>query len=170
MISAYWPHTPYAEDQPLPHLILTTHVLDRGFQAGSALGLAVGIVNTLRSTSPTLRTSTSLITRATGLGGVLGLGSMVVALPVRMAGREKIEWQDRSWRLLENKGQVEVDTWSTIGEGVGVATTIALMRKNGMALRGPGLMNIIGGGGLGGLAGVIGYMGWRYGVNGGHTD
>lgn len=169
MISASWPHTPYAEDQPLPHLILTTHVLDRGFQAGSALGLAVGIVNTLRFTAPSLRMSFILITRATGLGGVLGFSSMAVMLPVRMAGREKIEWQDRSWRLLENKGQVEVDTWSTIGEAGGVATTMAIMRKNGM-MRGPGLMNIMGGAGLGGLAGIIGYTGWRYGVNGGHTD
>ncbi|KAF7168360.1 hypothetical protein CNMCM6106_003598 [Aspergillus hiratsukae] len=170
MLSADWPHTPYAEDQPLPHLILATHVFDRGFQAGSALGLAVGIVNTLRSTTPTLRMSASLITRTTGLGGVLGLSSMAIVLPIRMAGKEKIEWQDRSWRLLENKGQVEVDTWSSIGEGVGLASTIAIMRKNGMSLRGPGLTNIMGGAGLGGLAGIVGYMGWRYGVNGGHTD
>ncbi|KAF7128580.1 hypothetical protein CNMCM5793_003368 [Aspergillus hiratsukae] len=156
MLSADWPHTPYAEDQPLPHLILATHVFDRGFQAGSALGLAVGIVNTLRSTTPTLRMSASLITRTTGLGGVLGLSSMAIVLPIRMAGKEKIEWQDRSWRLLENKGQVEVDTWSSIGEGVGLASTIAIMRKNGMSLRGPGLTNIMGGAGLGGLAGIVG--------------
>lgn len=32
---------------------------------------------------------------------------MAVAVPARMWGREEIEWQDRSWRLLENKGQVE---------------------------------------------------------------
>lgn len=43
MVSAQW-HPPHAEDQPYAHLILTTHVFDRGFQAGSVLGVAVGIV------------------------------------------------------------------------------------------------------------------------------
>ncbi|RHZ61447.1 uncharacterized protein CDV56_106874 [Aspergillus thermomutatus] len=174
MISAVWPHTSYAEDQPLPHLILTTHVLDRGFQAGSVVGLAAGIVHVgltaLRSTAPNFRMSASLLTRSTGFGGIVGFSSMALMLPVRMAGKEIIEWQDRSWRLLENKGQMEVDTWSTMGELLGIGTTTALVRKNGMLLRRPGFVNIIGGAGLGGLAGIIGYMGWRYGVNGGHTD
>ena len=44
---------------------------------------------------------------------------MAVALPGRMWGREDIEWRDRSWRLLENKGQKEVDAWGVLGAGVG---------------------------------------------------
>ncbi|GIK06581.1 hypothetical protein Aspvir_002231 [Aspergillus viridinutans] len=170
MIPPDWQHPPYAEDQPFPHLILATHVLDRGFQAGSALGVAVGFVKSLRSETPSLRMSAGIITRSTGSAGLLGFCSMAILLPIRMAGKERIEWQDRSWRLLENKGQVEVDNWSTWGMLVGIGTTTAMMRKNGMPLRGPGLTHIVGGAGLGSLAGVIGYMGWRYGVNGGHRD
>jgi hypothetical protein len=114
--------------------------------------------------------SASIITRTTGSGAFLGFCSMAILLPIRMAGKERIEWQDRSWRLLENKGQMEVDNWSTWGMLAGIGTTAAIMRKNGMPLRGPGLTHIVGGAGLGSLAGVIGYMGWRYGVNGGYRD
>ncbi|MCJ1243020.1 hypothetical protein MMC30_000216 [Trapelia coarctata] len=39
---ALLPHPPYADDQPLARTILTTHVLHRGFQAGSLLGALVG--------------------------------------------------------------------------------------------------------------------------------
>ncbi|EAW19805.1 uncharacterized protein NFIA_094250 [Aspergillus fischeri NRRL 181] len=166
MVSAKW-HPPYAEDQPYPHLILTTHVLDRGFQAGSVLGVAVGIVRALRSRNPYL-SAASIITRSTGSGAFLGACTMAIVLPIRMAGKERIEWQDRAWRLLENKGQVEVDSWTTMGMVAGVGTTAVIMRRN--ALRLEVLDHLVGGAALGNLAGVVGYLGWRYGVNGGHRD
>lgn len=79
-----------------------------------------------------------------------------------MWGREEIEWQDRSWRLLENKGQVEVDGFSAVGAVVGAGMTVV-----GKGVRGVGWRMAIGGAGLGGTLGVVGYMGWRYGVKGG---
>lgn len=93
---------------------------------------------------------------------------MTIVLPIRMAGKERIEWQDRAWRLLENKGQVEVDTWSSIGMTAGFGMTAVIMRRN--ALRLEVWKHLVGGAALGNLAGVVGYLGWRYGVNGGHTD
>ncbi|GFF39598.1 conserved hypothetical protein [Aspergillus lentulus] len=166
MVSAKW-HTPYAEDQPYPHLILTTHVLDRGFQAGSVLGVAVGIVRALRSRTPNL-SAASIITRSTGSGAILGALTMAIVLPIRMAGKERIEWQDRAWRLLENKGQVEVDSWTTIGMVAGSGTTAVITRRNPLRLK--VLDHLVGGAALGNLAGVVWYLGWRYGVNGGHRD
>lgn len=79
-----------------------------------------------------------------------------------MWGREEIEWKDRSWRLLENKGQVEVDTWSVAGMAAGWAALVAMRGLNGV-----GWKMGIGSLGLGGTAGVMGYMVWRHGVNGG---
>ncbi|KAI1624818.1 hypothetical protein EDD37DRAFT_363512 [Exophiala viscosa] len=55
------------------------------------------------------------ILRSTGVGSVVGLSAMAIMLPMMMHGKEEIEWQDRSYRLLHNKGQVAVDTWSLIG-------------------------------------------------------
>ncbi|VUC22667.1 unnamed protein product, partial [Clonostachys rosea] len=37
-MSRFFPHPPYAEDQPLYHTILTTHVLTRGLTTGSIIG------------------------------------------------------------------------------------------------------------------------------------
>lgn len=81
---------------------------------------------------------------------------MAVSLARRMDGKVHIEWADRSWRLLENKGQVAVDDWSAVAGAVVTA-----------GRRGLGWQAVTGGAGIGGLAGVAGYMIWRYGVKGG---
>jgi len=44
----------------------------------------------------------------TGVFAQIATGLMAFAVPGRMFGREEIEWKDRSWRLMENKGQLEV--------------------------------------------------------------
>ena len=159
MPSAYFPHPPYAEDQPLSHLILTTHVLSRAFQSGALIGSLLGArhLYTSRTFLPLLRSA--------GVGGVYGVAFTTVALAVRMWGREKIEWQDRSWRLMENKGQVECDTFSTGGAIAGVGL---VAWRHGVSQAGWRLF--LGGAGAGGLIGVVGYMGWRYGVKGGKWD
>ncbi len=79
-----------------------------------------------------------------------------------MWGKEEIEWKDRAWRLLENRGQVEVDTWGAAGMTVGGA---ALAATRGV--RGKGWKMASGSLGMGGTAGLLGYMVWRHGVNGG---
>ena len=78
-----------------------------------------------------------------------------------MWGREEIEWKDRSWRLLENSGQVECDDWTYAGMlGAGV-----------WALReGGGWTSAIGRVGTGSVVGMMGYLGWRYGVKGGWKE
>lgn len=44
-MSRLFPHTAYAEDQPLAKTILYTHVLTRGFQAGSLVSIPItGVV------------------------------------------------------------------------------------------------------------------------------
>lgn len=85
-----------------------------------------------------------------------------------MWGRENIEWQDRAWRLLENKGQVECDTFATEGAVAGVAGVAAVTWRHGV--RAAGWRTIVGGAGVGSLVGVIGYMGWRHGVKGGKWE
>ena len=82
---------------------------------------------------------------------------------MRMRGKEKIEWQDRSWRLLENKGQLECDDWTYPAMAVGLVT--AATRGRSLSWRG-----MAAGAGLGGLVGMMGYMGWRYGVKGGKFE
>lgn len=86
---------------------------------------------------------------------------MAIAVPARMYGRSDIEWQDRSWRLLENKGQLECDDWTYAGMGLSVLGAVALRQRPMVA---------VGTVGLGSVVGMAGYMGWRYGVRGGRFE
>jgi hypothetical protein len=162
-MSRFWPHTPYAEDQPFAVPILTTHVFSRGFQGGALLGPIAGTAAYYFSKLPRAgghSFSTTLL-RTTSLTSLAGVGLMAAALVARMHGKEHIEWADRSWRLLENKGQVEVDDWSLGGAVAGAVVT---------AGRKPGWLAVTGGGAMGSLVGVGGYLVWRYGIKRGKWD
>ncbi|KAK0123784.1 hypothetical protein ONS95_008785 [Cadophora gregata] len=182
-MSRLWPHTPYAEDQPYHHAILATHVLTRAFQTGSLIGLGLGSsIFTLRkfnilpskprtvpppppSLSTTLPRPTTLLPtllRSTSTGALTAFGLLCVGLPLQMRGKEEIEWRDRSWRLLENEGQVECDDW-TYG-GMVAGGLVAASKGSGLGL---GWRGVVGGVGMGSVLGMLGYMGWRYGVQGG---
>jgi hypothetical protein len=80
-----------------------------------------------------------------------------------MWGREYIEWQDRTWRLLENKGQVEVDKWLT-AEALAGGSVAAIAARRGL-LPVTLVQGIVAGTGLGASVGTGAYMHWRYGVN-----
>ena len=96
-----------------------------------------------------------------GTGSVVGAALAAIALVGRMYGREDIEWRDRSWRLLQNPGQVEVDDWSVVGTATGALGTSMIKTASTITP----WKRIIGGAGLGNLVGVAGYMVWRHGVN-----
>lgn len=81
-----------------------------------------------------------------------------------MRDQEEIQWQDRGWRLLENKGQLEVDDWTYPGMALGLASAFG---AGGRAL---GWKGVAGRVGVGSMAGALGYMVWRYGVKGGKFE
>lgn len=151
-MSYLFPTAEYAEDQPLPRTILTTHVLSRGFQLGSAIGLlnssAAYLLNRRPLTAP-------ILLRSAGTGGIIGAGIVGVGLVARMWGREEIEWKDRSWRLRFNTGQVAIDTWGEPAAALGVL----LVASRGLAGSAPGRWRgFVGGAGVGSLVGVVGCM------------
>lgn len=160
-MSRFFPHTDYAEDQPYTKTILTAHVLDRAFQSGAVVGLGIGAVRALIRR----RRFATAILGPTGYGAIIGTALMIPGLPSYMASKTDIEWKDRSWRLLENEGQKEVDDWSSVGF---IAGTLAAARSEAFRQARSGRwVKLIGGGAVGDLLGVTGYMVWRYGVNGG---
>lgn len=164
-MSRYFPHTPYAEDQPLAGTILTVHVLVRSITTGTVIGTGIyGARTAIRriQKQPTpLGPKSQLLLRQTGVSTIWTLGIVSVGLVARMWGREDIEWRDRAWRLMENKGQVECDdfTYGGMLAGLGAAASKSVRRT--------GWVGILGSVGLGSTVGMVGYMGWRYGVNGG---
>ncbi len=116
-------------------------------------------------------------------------------LPLRMRGRAPIEWQDRSWRLLENRWQVEVDSFSLAGAVLGAGAVWRATAGGGGLAAGEGDLAgggrekgevglrglraswrgfvrgragmVVGGAGVGASLGIVAYFGWRYGVHGG---
>jgi len=162
-MSRLFPRPAYAEDQPYAHTILTLHVLSRGFSVGAGVGSAIFLARRLLSRQP----SPSSLLRGAGSGSLIGAGLLALALAGRMRGRDDIEWRDRSWRLLWNRGQAEVDEWWAAGAvlgGVGVGVLARNGVRGGARL---GFGSVLGGMGLGSLVGMLGHAGWRYGVLGG---
>ncbi|KAH8649712.1 hypothetical protein BGZ60DRAFT_198840 [Tricladium varicosporioides] len=113
-MSRFFPQAQYEEDQTLSHTILYTHVITRFVQAGALVGTGLSTstfllrkFNILLKPSLTPSTYAQTLLRAGGTGGMVGVGLGIAATMGRMWGREEIEWQERSWRLLANKGQGE---------------------------------------------------------------
>ncbi|KXT07507.1 hypothetical protein AC579_2172 [Pseudocercospora musae] len=162
-MSRFFPHAAYAEEQPYPHALLYSHVLYRGFQTGATLGLGSVALQSAYGSVPR-----AAILPITGRWALITTTLMVPATHGRMYGREEIEWKDRSWRLLENEGQVETDDWSLVGTLAGAAAS--LRRSAVEETGGTRVLRVAGGAGVGSMIGVAGYMLWRYGVHGGKRE
>ncbi|KAI9730104.1 MAG: hypothetical protein M1834_006096 [Cirrosporium novae-zelandiae] len=146
------PHSDYEEDQPLHHFILTQHVLHRGFQAGALIGLPIGLYRLYKPTSAqSLLPKPTILCRVAGQSALIGTGLLTLGLVGRMFGREDYEWRERSWRLLENKGQMRMDDYAVGGMAVGGVG--ALLGKN--ALKGLGWKGAVGALALGDLGGTF---------------
>ena len=118
MTTLFLPHTPYAEDQPYAKTLLTFHVLRAGATAGALTSLLTATLSTVYFGPRTLAGLYPRVLLHSARGTTIGTVLAGLALGGRMYGREDIEWKDRSWRLLENKGQVEVDNWILLGAAI----------------------------------------------------
>ncbi|KAF5023138.1 hypothetical protein F66182_4794, partial [Fusarium sp. NRRL 66182] len=124
-MSRFLPHSSYAEEQPLAHTILTGHVIVRTVTLNTIIASGIATSRHLipflrpRTTSAVPLSLTPRLIRAASTGTVAALGMGALVTLGRMRGREEIEWRDRSWRLLENQGQLETDDWTLVGAGVG---------------------------------------------------
>ncbi|KAI0434720.1 hypothetical protein F5Y09DRAFT_337387 [Xylaria sp. FL1042] len=169
-MSRYFPHPAYAEEQPLARTILLTHVETRAVTTGAIIGAGIfGTREALRrvrkAAAPTTLTAphSQLYLRVAGRSVLWTIGIVSIGMVGRMWGREEIEWKDRSWRLMESKGQLETDDWTYGGMVAGLAATALLKRPVGWVAT-------VGAVGTGSVAGVLGYMGWRYGLHGGKFE
>jgi hypothetical protein len=167
-MSRFFPHSLYAEDQPLARTLLTAHVLYRGFQSGAALGLFYGTSRVLvRDFRQGIRTALvggwPAIQRSTGVGSLIGIGILAIGLPLQMAGKEEIEWKDSSWRLLESQGQLAVDDWTLAGTLVGLGSSALSRRQPAVPL---GWKMVLGRGALGSTVGLLGYFIWTKTIKG----
>ncbi|KAJ8109980.1 hypothetical protein OPT61_g7053 [Boeremia exigua] len=156
-MTSLFPHPQYAEDQPNAHAILYLHVMRASAMTFSFLALPYTGISILTSRLRKLpASSTSILTRTllnSGRGVVFGTVAGAAMTWGRMRGREDVEWQDRSWRLLENKGEVDTD-WETVGAtGVGALAGLAAARRGVVPVT--AAQGALGGAGLGLGSGVL---------------
>ncbi|EAS37338.3 uncharacterized protein CIMG_02692 [Coccidioides immitis RS] len=164
-----FPHPPYAEDQPHSHIILPLHVIRAGLTVGSILSVVSATIFTAAKQPRTVSVYTTRLITYASRGSVAGMLAGAGMVTFKMRGREEIEWQDRAWRLLENKGQMEMDRWVPAGGVLGAVACVVAARRGKVPSLGTGTA-ALGGLGLGVAGGAAGYAGWRYGVHGGRFD
>lgn len=156
-----FPHTQYAEDQPNAHAILYLHVMRASamsFTFISALRYPVSLIRNTRRQVPLSR-HTIVANTIKSSGRALVIGSVAGAVMTwgRMRGKEEIEWQDRAWRIQENKGEVRTD-WETFGlAGLSAVAAWGAVRKGAIPISAGNA--ILGGAGLGMATGVPYMMG-----------
>ncbi|KAF2629625.1 hypothetical protein BU25DRAFT_447075 [Macroventuria anomochaeta] len=156
-MTSLFPHPQYAEDQPNAHAILYLHVIRASAMSFSFLSLpftgATLLTSRLRKQPINTRTLLSRTLLNSGRGLIVGTVAGATMTWGRMQGQEEVEWQDRSWRLLENKGEVDTD-WETIG-----ATSVGALAGVVAARRGTVPVSLgraaLGGAGLGLGSGVL---------------
>ncbi|KAF2434970.1 hypothetical protein EJ08DRAFT_385959 [Tothia fuscella] len=160
------PHSAYAEDQKYAKSILTYHVLRSGATMGAILAIPFAIRSTLFQGPKTLPAFSSNLFIHSFRGTLGGLLFGALALGGRMWDKQDIEWQDRTWRLLENRGQIEVDRWIFEGEVIGGSGTLLAARMGRLpsALIGKTFTAVIGGIGIGAAASTTGYVLWRHAI------
>lgn len=93
---------------------------------------------------------TKSLVSASSKGVLIGCAIGGIATTLMMYSKEKIEWQDRSWRLLSNAGQNNADVWSLGGMIIGGALGTVVSRKFKISLT----KGIAGSAGLGCLTGL----------------
>ncbi|KAI4242329.1 MAG: hypothetical protein L6R40_004058 [Gallowayella cf. fulva] len=165
MLLQLFPHSVYAEDQPSAHSILTIHCLHRGYTVGAIVGLFIPFARAALATAlrrPALITPLPWPTRllsSAAIGSLGGTAFLACGLTSRMWAREEIEWQDRSWRILANKGQNREDDWSLGGILLGaVGMGLAARRGGGIAARIPRWRTTAGGAAVGSVLGTVGHV------------
>ncbi|KAL8940485.1 MAG: hypothetical protein Q9211_002246 [Gyalolechia sp. 1 TL-2023] len=165
MLPQLFPHPPYAEDQPSAHTILAIHCLHRGFTAGALFGLISPFAQSAYATilrRPALVNRFPLVARSLSSAAVGGLGGTVflaIGMAARMWGRDEVEWQDRSWRILANKGQNREDGWSLGGMILGAVGMGLMTTGPGGIVAGLSTWRaIVGGAAAGSVLGTVGHV------------
>ncbi|KAI4180531.1 MAG: hypothetical protein LQ348_005184 [Seirophora lacunosa] len=165
MLQQIFPHPVYAEDQPSGYTILTIHCLHRGFTAGAILGSIFPLARSTfsaivrRPTSVASLPWTARLLSSAAMGSLGGTALLAVGMTARMWGREEIEWQDRSWRILANKGQNREDDWSVGGILLGaVGMGIMARRGAGFTAGMPRWRYMVGGAAAGSILGTVGHV------------
>ena len=155
-MTSLFPHPAHAEDQSYARTILYLHVVRASAMSFSFISIFRFPISLAaaryRKTPVDYHTIVARTLKTSGYGLVLGTAAGVAMTWGRMRGREEIEWKDRSWGLLENKGETKTD-WATLfASGAGAVATLIATQRGIISLTAGNA--VLSGAGLGSAAGV----------------
>ncbi|KIZ02973.1 hypothetical protein MNEG_4988 [Monoraphidium neglectum] len=156
-----WQHSHMAaEDDYKPEYVelkLMGHVAQKGFQAGSLIGLAAVVpIMALRRRA----LDAALVTTGAGYGALGGLALTVVLGLAKRANIDRKGVEDRVYRLSHNEGQNRTDSFCAVGSTLGLAAAAYLLRQSN-APRPPPALNLVGGAAVGCTLGLLAHLASR---------
>ncbi|KAG9185163.1 hypothetical protein G6011_07707 [Alternaria panax] len=155
-MTSLFPHPQYAKDQPYASSILYLHVMRASAMSFSFFSLLHFPFFIIAARSCKIPVQYNMILsrtlKAAGRGLVLGTAAGAFMTWGRMRDREEIEWKNRSWRILENNGEVKTD-WITLGAAGGGAVATMFAARRGSLPLSMGRA-VLGGAGVGMTSGV----------------
>jgi Protein of unknown function (DUF1757) len=135
-----------------PKADLTVHVLRKGFQVGSLVGLTVaplylGLVRRVPMDGRLVAQTAHWSLNSAGFFTLVSAGMLAMKWP----GMDMSGFVDRAYRLRHNKGQCRTDQFSMVGMGMG-ALAASMMK-------GRGVYRVFGGATIGSAIGVLAHVG-----------
>ncbi|ETW01516.1 hypothetical protein H310_06180 [Aphanomyces invadans] len=120
------------EDQRYAKEVLYAHVTARSIQVCAGLATVGTLASAPFVKSKTVSLTTRVLTN-NSRAVLLGLVAGPVMTFGRMQGQAAIDWQDRTWRLLQNPGQNNADIGFVVGSVVGGLGAAAASSVPGVA-------------------------------------
>jgi len=155
-MTSLFPHSAHAEDQHYARTILYLHVVRASSMSFSFLSLLQFPISLVAARYRNTAVDYSMIVvrtiKTSGRGFVLGTAAGVAMTWGRMRGRGDVEWKDRAWALLENKGKVKTDWVTLFTSSAGAVATLMAARRGTIPLTTGNA--ILGGAAFGSAAGV----------------
>ncbi|KAG1656824.1 hypothetical protein FOA52_008458 [Chlamydomonas sp. UWO 241] len=128
---------------------LAQHVLAKGFQLGSLIGVGAA-APTMALLSRSLSLPNAL--RTAGIASLVGTTATGALLVAKMQGMDRVGLEDRVLRLHYNEGQNRVDALSFWGSALGTGGAVAIAR---LGLVRMSTLHLMGGGAAGCAAAVL---------------
>lgn len=138
-------------------LQLIGHVAQKGFQAGSLLGLFAGVPIEAVRKGGLSAVSAQLVTSTVGYGALGGIGLSLLMYAGKRLTIDHEGVADRAYRLHFNASQQRVDSFTAVGSSVGLAAAAYILHQ-GQSGKHPPAIGLVGGAAVGAALGVLAHV------------
>ncbi|GBF97190.1 hypothetical protein Rsub_10051 [Raphidocelis subcapitata] len=136
---------------------LIGHAAQKGYQAGSLLGLFAGVPIAAVRKGGLSALSAELVTSAAGYTALGGLGLSLLLYAGKRLNIDREGVTDRVYRLHYNASQQRVDSFTAVGSTAGLAAAAYFLHQ-GQSGKHPPAIGLVGGAAVGCALGVVAHL------------